>query len=204
MAGQGKKRETAAKIFDAAESLFCELGYDGVSARDIAERAGANKALVFYYYGSKAQLFEQILARYYDSQIKALTAAFQKEGNLKERLHSMIDGYLDFIGENHRYLQLVQQLVANSPAHHELVRQNLTPLFDWMVDTLAGVAPEDGPLAPRQFYVTFAGIVINYFTYAPVNGGLWNRDPLSAEALAERREHIHWMVDTVVAGLAAE
>ena len=45
------------KIFRAAEELFIERGHDGVSVNDIAEKAGVAKALVFYYFESKKNLF---------------------------------------------------------------------------------------------------------------------------------------------------
>jgi hypothetical protein len=71
-----------------------------------------------------------------------------------------------------------------------------------MVDALGELAPTEGPLAARQFYVTFSGMVINYFTYAPVLGPMWGEDPMSEKALSERRAHIHWMVDLLLEGLA--
>src|SRR5256885_8471488 len=50
-----------------SSDLFCERGYEGVSARDVAERASVNKALVFYHFGSKAKLFDRVIERYYES-----------------------------------------------------------------------------------------------------------------------------------------
>ena len=68
---------------------------------------------------------------------------------------------------------------------------------------LRAISPEHGPLADRHFFVTFSGMVINYFTYAPVLASLWPGDPTSTAALDERRRHLHWMVDTILAALAA-
>jgi len=46
---------------DAAQDLFAEDGYDHVSVRAIAERAGVNLALINRYFGSKRELFHEVL-----------------------------------------------------------------------------------------------------------------------------------------------
>ena len=63
------KAATADRIRAAADELFCQRGYGAVSVGDIAAQAGVNKALVFYHFESKAQLFERVLERYPDSEM---------------------------------------------------------------------------------------------------------------------------------------
>jgi TetR/AcrR family transcriptional regulator len=52
---------TEQKILAAARQEFCERGLDGARMQAIADRAGANKALVHYYFRSKEKLFEIII-----------------------------------------------------------------------------------------------------------------------------------------------
>ena len=190
--------KTAQRILDAADELFGERGYDGASVRDIARRAGVKKALVFYHFGSKGALFEAVLERFYRLHAEALEGAGQTGGSQAERLHALVDAYLDFIEANRRYPRLVQREVAGGAAPLERVRESLGALHALLERTLGGLVPTDGPLAARQFFVTFSGAVINYFTYAPVLGPLWGGDPLAPEAVAERRQHLHWLVDALV------
>lgn len=193
--------DTAQRILEAADELLCEVGFDGASVRDVAERAGVNKASVFYHFNSKEELFERVLEGYYRAHMEALASAFAGEEPVRERLHRMIDAYLDFIGENRRYPRLVQQQVAGIDTR-SLVARNLKQLFDWTRRALEEVVPKEGPLSARHFYVTFSGIVINYYTYTPVLGDAWGEvDPMSPAALAERRAHVHWMVDVVLGAL---
>lgn len=193
--------DTATRILEAADALVGETGFDAVSVRDVAVRAGVNKALVFYHFQSRAHLFERVLERYYTAHLEALRSALKGGGEPVARLRRMIDAYFDFLIENRRYPRLVQALVAANSDQRALVEKTLAPLFDWTVQALSEVTPREGPLAARQFYVTFSGMMINYFTYAPVLGRVWGADPLSAEALAERRAHVHWIADTLLAGL---
>ena len=52
-----KSKELIAK---AAEAEFAEHGYNGARTDQIARIAGVNKQLIYYYYGSKAKLFEAV------------------------------------------------------------------------------------------------------------------------------------------------
>jgi len=63
-------------ILHAAEQLLHEAGYEALSARAVAERAGVNKALVFYHWGSTSALFEAVLVRYYERHKASLEDAF--------------------------------------------------------------------------------------------------------------------------------
>jgi AcrR family transcriptional regulator len=54
--------DTKNKILKIAGHLFAESGFDGVSIRDIAERASVNVSAVNYHFGGKQELFDEILA----------------------------------------------------------------------------------------------------------------------------------------------
>ena len=50
-------------ILDAAETLFAQRGFAATPVREITEQAGANPAMVNYYFGSKRALLEQVMER---------------------------------------------------------------------------------------------------------------------------------------------
>lgn len=56
------REATRQRLFHAARSLFAEYGYEHVTVRMIAAEADANVALVARYFGSKAELFAEVLA----------------------------------------------------------------------------------------------------------------------------------------------
>ncbi|MFF2526861.1 TetR family transcriptional regulator [Streptomyces liangshanensis] len=63
---QPRRRDAAGTrqaLLDAATALFAERGFARTTVRDIADRAGANQALIFRYFGSKAAVFEAVAAR---------------------------------------------------------------------------------------------------------------------------------------------
>ena len=61
---RGPAKDRARKravILEAAEAEFADAGYQGASMQAIADRAGVPKANVHYYFGSKEQLYRQVL-----------------------------------------------------------------------------------------------------------------------------------------------
>jgi len=54
---------TRERVLDAAERLFADQGFDGVSIRQIANEAGVTLGVVGFHGGSKAELFATILRR---------------------------------------------------------------------------------------------------------------------------------------------
>lgn len=54
--------ETRDRIAIAARAQFAEVGYDGATFRRIAAAAGVDPALVVHFYGSKENLFREVMA----------------------------------------------------------------------------------------------------------------------------------------------
>ncbi len=199
MVARMARHETSEKILTAADALLAEAGYDGASVGRVAERAGVNKALVFYHFESKSKLVEAVLARYYDAHQAALKAAYANtDGDVRTRIHRVVDAYFSFMSEHRTYPRLVLGLIAANEEARVMVQDNLLALFEWTTEMLADITPNGGPLDARHFYSTFSGMVTGYFTYAPVIADAWGDDPLCPDALAVRLEHVHWMVDAVL------
>lgn len=54
---------TKARLLDAAFTEFAAYGIAGARVDRIAEAAGANKRLIYAYFGNKEQLFDEVLQR---------------------------------------------------------------------------------------------------------------------------------------------
>jgi AcrR family transcriptional regulator len=53
--------KTKASILKAARDEFCEQGFNGARVDAIADRAKANKRLLYHYFGNKEALYEAVL-----------------------------------------------------------------------------------------------------------------------------------------------
>ena len=195
---------TQERILRAAEELFIESGFDGVSINDVAVHANVAKGLVFYYFDNKQNLFDLVLDGYYTAQAAALMPALSSKGTVRERIHAGIDAYLDFVETHPGYPRLIQREICSGPRNLEKVMQYMAPMQRWGETIFQGLFPPGGPLSPRHFFITVFGMAINYYTYSPVLERLWDDDPMSAPALAERREHLHSVIDALIDKYALE
>ncbi len=63
---------TIQRILDAASAEFGMCGVEGARIDDVAKRAGVTKQLIYYYYGSKDQLYEAVLDRASENAVDPL------------------------------------------------------------------------------------------------------------------------------------
>jgi len=179
----------AQQLYEAAEAILSTEGYEALSAKAVADRAGLNKALVFYYWSSTDALFEKVLEGYYERHKAELASAFEVSGTLSERLHSVVDVLFDSMGRTPAYPRIVQHQISGHGAHRALVLQHLADVQARTAALLAEHISETGHLSVRHFHLSLSAVIINFFTYGPAYG-------LDLEAdLEERRKHVHWLVD---------
>lgn len=76
-------------LLDAAESLFAERGFNGVSVRKIAAAANANLGSIPYYFGSKENLLKEVVKR------SAVPELEERAAGVKKVLEAAGDGVPD-------------------------------------------------------------------------------------------------------------
>ncbi len=75
-------------IAKAAIAEFGENGFAGARTDRIARRAGVNKQLIYYYYGSKAKLFEAVTeVAVQDFSLEGISPSSQASATEKLRTH---------------------------------------------------------------------------------------------------------------------
>lgn len=57
------REASIARILDAAEQLFAEFGYHGVTLKDVAARVGISSTLIHYHFKGKESIYEAVWAR---------------------------------------------------------------------------------------------------------------------------------------------
>lgn len=84
-------------ILDAAEALFAQRGFAATPVRDITEQAGANPAMVNYYFGGKRALLEQVMERSLEPLAAAITqmrqAGAAPAGAIARLLHDTLGAH---------------------------------------------------------------------------------------------------------------
>ena len=70
--------DTKKRILEAANSLFCENGYDNASMAAIAQRAGVTVALPYHYFKSKEDIVYAVLSMVYENNLTVMANVIKK------------------------------------------------------------------------------------------------------------------------------
>jgi AcrR family transcriptional regulator len=96
--------ETATRILQAASKLFAEKGYANVSVRDICRETNTTPPVLYYHFGSKKGLFDQVARKNISmgAFISKLAEA-TSHSDPKKALESFLSTYLSSFPESSFY-----------------------------------------------------------------------------------------------------
>jgi len=158
---QAAKNATAEKLLDAASELMIERSSIEVSLSDIAQKSGANAALVKYHFGNKDGLLLALLARDAATEMSNLEYLLAQPITPTEKLKLHIAGV---IRAYHRFPymnRLIHFLLHESSqeAADEVSKFFVAPLLDFHRRLLAqGIkAGEFRDIDPVLFYTSLIG-----------------------------------------------
>ena len=190
-AHQPRHPETVARIVAAAEREFAEHGMAGARTDRIARAARVNKALLYYYFKSKNELYIEVVNSLFRGLLVVMDEAFDSEAPYRERIVSFVNGYFDFVAAHPNYPRLVQREMM-SPNRDRMVREYRLPAFRKLHQLIReGIAAgEFHQMDAEHAVFSIIGMTVFYFAVAPVLGDLLGRDMLSAKAVDARRRGI--------------
>lgn len=84
------------KIIRAAETLFAAHRFHEVKLDDVARQAGVAKGTIYLYFGSKDDLFVQVLSAGFDEMIEALNDGVPLTAPFRHRLAAACEAVLAF------------------------------------------------------------------------------------------------------------
>lgn len=150
MVSQGQDDGSKNRILKAAEAEFATKGFDGARVDGIAALAGVNKALIYYYFKSKAGLLESLFEDFFlqlkteKGRISRPEDPAHQEDYWKEVIRQV------FAVTRHRLdllrVVLLEEL-KGGPGHDRVVRRWRT---EW-----EGAFVLDGSAAPRRDQAVF-------------------------------------------------
>src|SRR5580692_5976545 len=114
---QARDLTTARRIVATAEHIFAEQGLAGARMDEIARAANVNKALLYYYFRSKEELYRFVLETLL-SQLRARVSS-QDAATVSPatRLAAVIDNFFDFVQRHPNYPRLVQRVMMSRGAN---------------------------------------------------------------------------------------
>jgi len=185
---------TKARIIAAAKKEFAKLGLSGARVDEIADRAKANKRMIYHYFGSKEDLFKVVLeAAYLD-----IRTAEQKldldDLPAMDAMEKLVRFTWAYYLKNPEFISLVNSENLHRAKH--LKKSKLIPeisrKFVGMVDALLDRGVSEGvfrpSIDPTQLNITIAAIGYYYLTNRHTGSIVFERDLTAAGALEDRLE----------------
>ncbi len=112
--------ETRQKLLDAAEQVFGELGYHDASIVKITEAAGVSQGTFYLYFGSKKEVFDELMIDLNRRIRHAMTEASAGAENRLEAELLGFGGFFDFTSEHPGLYKIIRQAAFVSPEIFEL------------------------------------------------------------------------------------
>lgn len=183
-------------ILAAARGEFAEFGLGGARMDRIAERAGLNKRLIYYYFEDKEKLFEAVLEQAYLHIREA-----ERELNLldlkpADALRRLIEFTWNYYLDHPEFLTLLNSANLHKARHlqeSQRVRQLNSPLVEMLAELLERGRKDGsfrGGIDPVQLYVSIAGLSYFYLSNNHTLSAIFGRDLMTAKARSERLSHM--------------
>jgi len=187
--------QTRARILDAAVRQFSENGLAGARTEQIAEAAGVNKALLYYYFTSKEDLYAAAIEAVIGSVRADSFSVLEAEISAGERIVHIVLRNFDRSYSYPAMRSLMQQEMVRLHRGEEnslapMVEKFFRPLWLMMDKVIAeGIASGELVSAdPAQMRHAALGANILYFLTAPLSQLVYGTDPMERGALAFRRQ----------------
>jgi TetR/AcrR family transcriptional regulator len=179
--------EVRSRIISAAEEVFAERGYAGATTREIAERAGIGKRMLFYYFPTKDAVYRVVLERIIVGLVDIYEQSRGAPGPIG--LGDSIEAITHFTAQNLPATKVwLREIIDGGPHLEHLTRRYMTTLYQQAGAGLArnmdaGTFRRSDPI---HVLASVGGVTLFYFLITPMLRLIWDRDPLDPTVVAER------------------
>lgn len=191
---------TKERILDAATELFARKGFDGTRVQEIADSAGVNKAMLYYYFRNKDKLLMAVIGRFVEGIRDGIPRYFASSGDTARSIGEFLDFYIEYLARNQPFVRLMAWELLSGKHIHTIAGEYIIPTFELLREKIVQAIEgrELRRVSPEHAICSVVGMNIFYIIASPLLGLILGKDPLSAEMIAERKQAV---VDLVINGL---
>lgn len=184
--------ETRERILDAAHRVFLAQGTAKARTADIAREAGVNKALLHYYFSTKATLADAVFAQAIADFIPRLFALLGDPArSLDDKVHAFVQEQTDFHAARPYLAGYVASEMYTEPDRlPALMAARGRPPLDVLRRQLdaEAAAGRMRPVSPEMFAVNMMALLVFPFVVRPMLKAMFGIDDRRFPAfVAERR-----------------
>jgi TetR/AcrR family transcriptional regulator, cholesterol catabolism regulator len=147
-AGYVERRD---EIIKAAARVFKERGFGNTTLNHVAEELGTDRASLYYYVGSKEELFEELVSEAVRLNLRMALAIKEENAPAAEKLRHLIVGLMESYAEDYPVLYvLIQENLDHVGEGHDKWARQVKQINNEFVDVLIEIIEEgqrDGSIA---------------------------------------------------------
>ncbi|HEY4327683.1 MAG TPA: TetR/AcrR family transcriptional regulator [Mucilaginibacter sp.] len=149
------------KILEAAHHRFLHYGYSKTTMNEISGDISISKALLYYYFPDKSQLYVAVMSKVADDYLNILESKINTFSDLKEAFVFQINTQHEFILKNYNFFDFFRLNEQNLPdAIWEIVEQVHNSEIDLLVNAITAEV-EKGTIKPISSPKEIIGLILN-------------------------------------------
>lgn len=175
----GSEHTTRRRIIDSSREEFALFGLDGARVDRIAGRASVNKAMLYYHFQSKENLYAAVMKDFFSIITSRVSRQFADAASIEEALSGLVGIHADIIKEFPHIRPIMLRELADP--HLEIL--------DWFAQTMASTGFTkaasncmQAQLAGGQFrnvdlrqaLISFVTMSLGYHLMSPLIDRVWN------------------------------
>lgn len=171
---QARAERTRQRILAAAAELFAERGFDAVTMREIAKRAGCSHTAIYLYFTDKETLLHQISMPPLQELRERLARISECEADPEKRVRGICMSWIRFCLSHRNLYEVIFNVAADrvdeAEPKLELNRMR-NELFGMLKEALRGCLPadagEDRLLACARITFYMAHGIVSTYRHSP-------------------------------------
>lgn len=169
------------KILKSAERIFSQKGYHAAGVQEIADAAGVNKAMLFYYFKSKDNLFASILAEARSEIFKKISHIKDSHFSPEEKLKEFAGVFVETIFEKEDLLRVaMSEIVELKNKLHSVLFKHFKEIINPVEEIIKSGIKEGKfkKMNPKMVALAFLGIIKVLSTQKFITGQKFSRDEI--------------------------
>jgi len=193
--------DSKARILRAATDEFARHGYAGARIDRIARRAKVNKALIYYHFGSKARLYQQVLEHQVSNVVTYLKARVGKAESLEDVLLAFSEKYHEALKADSKFVPMLLREMAQGGRHIKgLLAQMINSEGELRGRILRMIdqGKQEGlyrDLDSRHAIISFAGMNLFYLLMVPLVSEIWGIEDEERFRSERPRQIVHLFLE---------
>lgn len=185
---RGESPDLRPRLLDAAIACFVRTGIAATSLRAIATEAGVTPALLHYYFGSKEQLVDALVAERILPVVGEMREVMMRSGDDTAALIAGFVGKMSELVARHPWWPplWVREVLCEGGMLRELLVTRIAPMLPQQMTQRFAAAQARGELNPdldpRLLFVSLIGLTLFPAAGAPIWRRIFDADDLDGEA----------------------